>query len=241
VGRLLQRNRQEFLGLGVGFERQRTLNTGINLAPTLASWLRPRVIFASGFTFTRDPNQRVPVRELGDTAGAFRAPEAIGNSQRTEFGATISLASLAAGAFGDSTLFAKVFKGIQPFDVSYLRERRSSFDRVRFDPSLKYQFAYGRLGSFRGQNGIPATGAADLSTLTAGGSVQFPLGLLVRFNYRDQEGFTWALRSGQDEQTEGGVRCHGALPYSAIAAAGAAVAAVAGDAAAASGTLLTHS
>jgi hypothetical protein len=202
VGRLLQRNRQEFVGLDVGFERQRTLNTGINLAPTITSWLRPRVIFASGFTFTRDPNQRVPVRELGDTSGAFRAPEAIGNSQRTEFGATISLARLAAGAFGDSTVFAKVFKGIQPFDLSYLRERRSSFDRVRFDPSLKYQFAYGRLGSFRGQNGIPATGAADLSTLTAGGSVQFPLGLLVRFTYRDQEGFTWALRSGQDEQTE---------------------------------------
>jgi len=202
VGRLLQRDRQRLLGVDVGFERQRTLTTGINLAPILAGWLRPRVVFSSGFTFTRDPNQRVPVRELGDTAGGFRPPEAIGNSQRTELGATVSLARLAAGAFGDSTVFAKIFRGIQPFDVSYLRERRSSFDRVRFDPSLKYQFAYGRLGSFRAQNGVPSTGAADIATLTAGGSVQFPLGLVIRFNYRDQEGFTWSLRSGQNEQTE---------------------------------------
>jgi hypothetical protein len=202
VGRLLQRETEQFLGLDVGFERARTLATGLNIAPTIASWLRPRLIVTTGFTFNRDPNQRVPVRELSDSTGAFRPPETIGNSRRTELGATVSLARLAAGAFGDSTLFAKIFRGIQPFDVSFLRELRSAFDRVPFDASFKYQLAYGKLGSFRSQNGVPSTSAGDLTTLAAGGSVQFPLGLMLRLNFRDQEGYTWSLRSGQNEQTE---------------------------------------
>jgi hypothetical protein len=202
IGRLLQRETEQLLGVGVGFERARTLSTGLNIAPALASWLRPRFIMTTGFTFNRDPNQRVPVRELSDSTGAFRTPETIGNSRRTEFGATVSLARLAAGAFGDSTLFARLFRGIQPFDVSYTRDVRSSFDRVPFDASLKYQLAYGKLGSFRSQNGVPSSSAGDLTTLNAGGSVQFPLGFVVRLNYRDQEGYTWSLRSGQTEQSE---------------------------------------
>jgi hypothetical protein len=202
IGRLLARETEQFLGLGVGFERARTLTTGLNLAPPVASWLRPRVILSTGFTFNRDPNQRIPVRELSDSTGAFRTPETIGNSRRTELGATVSLARLAAGLLGDSTPFAKIFRGIQPFDVSYLRELRSAFDRVPFDASFKYQFAYGKLGSFRSQNGVPSTSAGDLTTLNAGGSVQFPLGLVLRLNYRDQEGYTWSARSGQDEQGE---------------------------------------
>lgn len=202
VGRLLQREREQFLGLNVGFERQRTISTSLNVAPAIASWLRPRFIVSTGFTFNRDPNQRVPVRELGDTAGAFRPPETIGNSRRLEIGATISLARLAAGAFGDSTFFAGIFRGIQPVDIALSRDLRSSFDRVRFDPSFDYQLGWGGLGSFRTRNGIPATAAGDIRALTAGGSVQFPLGLLLRLTYRDQEGFSWSLRSTQEEQTE---------------------------------------
>jgi hypothetical protein len=202
IGRLLQRERQQVLGLDVGFERQRTMSTGINLTPAVASWLRPRLVVGTGFTFNRDPNQRIPVRVDGDTAGAFRTPETISNSRRTEVGVTVSPARLAAGAFGDSTVFARLFRGIQSVDVAYSRDLRSSFDRVPFSPPLGYQLGLGGLGSFRSRAGTPASAASDLSTLTAGGSVQFPLGLQLRLNYRDQESFTWSLRSGQAEQTE---------------------------------------
>jgi len=202
VGRLLQRDRQQLLGLDVGFERQRTISTAINVAPAFASWLRPRLILSTGFTFNRDPNQRIPVRVEDDTAGAFRTPETIGNVRRTEVGASLSLARLASGVFGDSTVFAKIFRGIQPVDASYSRDLRSSFDRVPFTAPLGYQFALGGLQSFRMSNGIPASAAGDLQTITAGGGVQFPLGLALRVNYRDQEGLSWSLRSGQTEQTE---------------------------------------
>ena len=202
VGRLLQRERQEFLGLDVGFERQRAVTAGLNVTPAFTSWLRPRFILSSSFSFNRDPNQRVPVREIGDTAGGFRPPETIGNSRRGEVGATFSLARLIGGAVGDSTTFARIFHGVQPVDLSYSRELRSTFDRVPFDPSVGYQLGFGGVGSFRAHDGILASSAGDATSITAGGAVQFPLGLTLRLTYRDQEAFVWSLRSGQAEQTE---------------------------------------
>jgi hypothetical protein len=202
VGRLLQRERRELLGLDVGFERQRTATTGLNVTPAFTSWLRPRFIWSTSFTFNRDPNQRTPVREIGDTAGAFRAPETIGNSRQTEVGATFLLARLIGGAVGDSTTFARIFRGIQPVDLSYTRALRSTFDRVPFSPSAGYQLGFGGVGSFRERNGILASSAGEVTSFAAGGSVQFPLGLTVRLNFRDQETLTWSLRAGQTEQSE---------------------------------------
>lgn len=202
VGRLLQRERRELLGLNVGFERQRTVTTGLNVTPAVTSWLRPRFIVSSSFTFNRDPNQRTPVREIGDTAGAFRAPETIGNSRQTEVGATFSLARLVGGAVGDSTTFARIFRGIQPIDLSYTRVLRSTFDRVPFSPSAGYQLGFGGVGSFRARNGVLASSAGEATAISAGGSIQLPLGLTVRLNFRDQETFTWSLRAGQTEQSE---------------------------------------
>jgi hypothetical protein len=202
VGRLLQRERREMLGLDVGFERQRTVTTGFNVTPAFTSWLRPRLTLSSSFTFNRDPNQRVPVREIGDTAGAFRAPETIGNSRQTEVGATFSLARLIGGAVGDSSTLARIFRGFQPIDLSYSRVLRSSYDRAPFSPSAGYQLGFGGVGSFRARNGIPASSAGDATSISAGGSIQFPLGLTLRLTFRDQETFTWSLRAGQAEQSE---------------------------------------
>jgi hypothetical protein len=202
VGRLLQRERRELWGLDVGFERQRTLTTAFNVTPVFTSWLRPRFIVSTSFSFNRDPNQRVPVREIGDSAGAFRPPETIGNARRTEVGATFSLARLIGGAVGDSTVVARMFRGVQPIDLSYSRDLRSTFDRVPFDPSLHYQLAFGWAGSFRSRHGVLASSAGDATTIAAGGAVQFPLGLTLRVTFRDQETFTWSLRATQNQQSE---------------------------------------
>jgi hypothetical protein len=202
IARLLRARRQRFLGLGVGFERQRSFSTGINLTPAFASWLRPRFAFTSAFTLNRDPNQPLPVREIGDTAGAFRTPETIGNSRRRELGATFAPARLVGGVFGDSSFVTKVFRGLEPIDVSYSRELRSSFDRVPFDPSFGFQLGLGSVDEFRTRNGVPATSAGQLTARNAAGSVRFPLGLMMRLSYQDQETFNWSLRAGQDEQAE---------------------------------------
>ncbi|MDH3497735.1 MAG: cell surface protein SprA [Gemmatimonadota bacterium] len=202
IGRLLQRERRDLLGAGVGFERQRIITTALNVSPAIASWLRPRFLLTTRFTFNRDPNQRTPVRLDGDTAGAFRLPETLANTRRRELGLTVAPGRLLANLVGERTALGRAFLRIQPVDVAWSRELRSSFDRPPFGAPLGYQFALGGLESFRAREGVLATSAGDQRSRTAGGGVQLPLGLSARANYREQEAFTWSARGGATEQTE---------------------------------------
>ncbi|HSB53133.1 MAG TPA: hypothetical protein VLD58_02210, partial [Gemmatimonadales bacterium] len=74
LGRLATASRRRFLGLDVGVERDRQLNTALNLNPRFTSWLRPRYITGSTFVLSRSLSSRTPIREDGDTAGAFILP-----------------------------------------------------------------------------------------------------------------------------------------------------------------------
>lgn len=200
VSRLVGRERRQLAGLDMGFERQRAFSTSINVAPVISSWLRPRFAFGSSYSFNRDPNARNPVRLDGDTAGGFRPPTAFSNSRRREVGATVTPERLVASILGDSSLVTRLFRRIQPMDVAFLRDRRSSFDRPPFDAPLGYQLGLGTLEDFRFRNGIPATAAGENNAVTAGGGLLLPLGLSARANYRDQRSITWTRRLGQAEQ-----------------------------------------
>ncbi len=200
VGRLLKVASSRFLGWNVGFVRTKTMGVGFNVSPALASWFRPRFVFAGRSSFNRDPNNQLPVRLEGDTAGAYRLPESLSNSQHQEFGATVSIGQLAQGVFGDSSFVSRLFRRIQPIDAQLTRDFRSGFDRPTFDASLGYQLGLGGLGAFRAQRGVPATSAGDGRGRTVAGGLQLPLGLNVRLSYRDQQNTSWALRSWEAEQ-----------------------------------------
>jgi hypothetical protein len=200
VGRLLDRQRRQLLGADVGFERSRSLSTFVSVAPVLSRWLRPRFVFGSGFRLMRDPNSRQPVREEEDSAGAFRVPETIANSRRREIGSTLDLAQLARGLVGESSPLTRFLSVLLPADVTHSLERRSSFDRAPFAPSAAYHLALGGLDDFRARRGVPATAAAQLVTVTAGGGARLPLGAQVRLFYRDSRNTFWSRRG--DEQTE---------------------------------------
>jgi hypothetical protein len=200
VGRLLQRASARLLGWDVGFVRTKTMGVGFNVTPAVASWLRPRFAFAGRSSFNRDPNNQVPVRLDGDSAGAYRLPESLSNSQHREIGATLSIGQLAQGVFGDSSVIVRLFRRIQPIDASYSRDLRSGFDRPTFDASWGYQLGLGGLTSFRSQNGVPATSAGDSRARTIAGGVQLPLGMNVRLSYRDLQTASWTLRSWEAEQ-----------------------------------------
>lgn len=202
VARLIGRERRRLGGVNVGFERQRTFSTAINVSPVVASWIRPRLSFTSSYTFTRDPNARAPVRLDGDTAGAFRAPSTFANARHRELGATFTPHQLIAGLAGDSSFLTRGFRRILPVDVALLRDRRSSFDRPPFDAPLSYQLGLGSLQDFRFRNGVAATGAGETNSLTAGGGLLLPLGLSARANYRDQRAVTWSRRLGTAEQAQ---------------------------------------
>ena len=195
IGRLLETERRSLLGTDVGFERTRSLRTGMDLSPVVSAWLRPRLVILSSFNFSRDPTARDPVRAETDSSGAFLVPEAASNSRIREFGTTVDFARLVQGLVGDSNAIASLARGILPADISFERERGSNFNELTFAPDLEYQFALGGLSDFRQQEGTLAVSTAEVTTMTATGGSRLPLGGQIRLNYRNGQNTVWFRRS----------------------------------------------
>jgi hypothetical protein len=200
VGRLLDGARRGLAGKDVGFERSRVFTTGLNVSPVVSSWLRPRIALATRFALTRDPNARAAVRLEGDTLGAFKIPEILSNLHRRELGASLDVGRLARNLSGESVPVGAILGGLLPADVTYIRERRSMFDRAPFDPDLGYELGFGSLDAFRSQDGVPATSAAEVEDLSATGGTRLPLGAQARLTYREQRTTLWSRRV--DAQSE---------------------------------------
>jgi hypothetical protein len=197
IARLTQIERRTFLGMDVGFEAQRAINSLVALSPSARGWLRPRATYASTFALSRDPNARDPVRETGDTAGAFRLPAAFSNSRRVEVGTQLDAGRLGRKVFGDSSGLARALTRITTSDVSLSRTYASTFTRVGFTPTLGYQLALGGLDEFRAQRGLLASSASDNTAVTAGAGGALPLGLRATTSYRRSSGTSWVLRTDQ--------------------------------------------
>ena len=197
IGRLIRQGRASLLGQDIGIETQRTLGTFVNVTPRVGTWIRPRASLSSSFSFTRDPNARQPVREVGDTAGGFRVPAAFSNLRRVEAGTQLDPRQLAQAAFGDSAPLARWLGLLGNIDVAYSRQRTSSFASAGGVPAVGYQLGLGSMDGFRQIAGLVAAAATENSTLSGSGSGALPLGLRVNASYRRSSGVAWALRGEQ--------------------------------------------
>jgi Motility related/secretion protein len=198
IGRLVRAGQGEFLGQNVGIETQRNVNTFLSATPRLVSWLRPRASLSTSFTLRRDPNAQAPVRDIGDTAGAFHIPAAFTNSRVVNLGAQLDAHRLGQRLFGDSASLARLLGRLANLDLSWGRSYGSTFFGSPFVPSLGYQLAAGGFDSFRRQGGVAAGSASDNLNVNAAGAAQLPLGLRVSANYLRTNGVTWVLR-GTDQ------------------------------------------
>ncbi|HJS47580.1 MAG TPA: cell surface protein SprA [Gemmatimonadales bacterium] len=187
IGRLAGDDRQSFLGLDVGTERDRALSTSLTLAPRVTSWLRPRYSTGSNFGLVRYLSGRAPVREDGDTAGAFLLPQTYTNSRGRDLGAALDLERLLGGLLGDSNAVVRRLRGLRPLDASIGGSRSSTYDLATFEPGLGYQLGFGGLDDFLEQDGDQAIGASEIdrSTLTAGADLAY--GLSLSLSYSDVE------------------------------------------------------
>ncbi|MCZ6918860.1 MAG: cell surface protein SprA [Gemmatimonadetes bacterium] len=203
VGRLTGEERVTFFGKDIGFEREQTLSTRFTASPAINSWLRPRFSTSSSFVFHRDPNGRVAVQVDIDSLTIFRIPEAVSNFRQRLLGSTLDLRRLAEVIGGPTSTVARMFRGLFPADVSFLRERRSTFDRITFVPDMRYRLAFGNTDEFREQDGDLALSAVERGVWTVAGGTRLPLGFGLRFDYRRTESTTWARRGeSQSEITQ---------------------------------------
>jgi hypothetical protein len=201
IARVAQLARKSLLGLDVGFESQRTVGTFYGLTPRLMPWLQPRFTLSTGFSLTRDPNGRTPIRTGGDS-GAFRLPTAFSNSQRLDVGTQVDLGRLGRGLFGDSSAIVRGLSKVTSLDLGFSRDRSSSYSALATAPGLGYQLALTGLAAFRSQSGVPATSAIDNSTRHASGTVALPLGFRVTALYERTRGTSWLLRLSGQAQTQ---------------------------------------
>ena len=198
IGRLIQQGRSSLFGQDIGIETQRSLGTFVNVTPRVGSWIRPRASLTSSFSFARDPNARQPVRDVGDTAGAFHVPTAFSNVRRVEAGTQLDPRRLAQAVFGDSARAARWLGRLGNLDVAYSRQRTSLFGSAGGVPAFAYQLGLGGIDGFRRTAGLDAAAAAENATLTGGGSAALPLGVRVNASYRRTSGVSWTLR-GEDQ------------------------------------------
>jgi len=197
LGLLTRGARRSLLGHDVGLETQRSLNTLLSLTPSLTAWARPRLTFATTFVLRRDPNASGPVRDVGDTAGAFRLPAAFSNSQRLDLGARLDPRRLGQGLFGDSARVTRWLGRVTPIDLTYTRTRLSTFDRAPQTPSFGYQLPVGGFDGFRQEDGKLAGGASETENLSAIGGTALFLGLRANAVYAHSRTVTWVLRTDQ--------------------------------------------
>jgi hypothetical protein len=198
IGVLARQSRGRFLGIGVGFERSRSLGTHLNYAPRLLSWFAPRFGLTSTFGITRDANGREPERS-GDSTGAFRLPTAFANSRAADVGVTLDFSNALRGLVRDSAT-RRVLDRFRPIEYSNHLDRRSQFDRPGFGPDLSYQLGFGGRSAFRRQRARIATSASESRQNRLSSGLRLPLGLAVDGTYEDRTTLVWSQRgTGQQE------------------------------------------
>jgi hypothetical protein len=190
---------QRFLGMNLGFVRQRTVATHLTWTPPVAGWFHPRFNWTSNFGLSRDPNGSTPERTVGDTAGGYRLPTVWSNGMTSDLSANIDLSRLLRSLLGDSSGLRRALDRVTQVDLGRRIDRRSQYARAGFDPGLGYQLGLGGIGAFLGRDGRAASAASDNQQDRASVSVRFPLSVTVTGQYGQTDNTTWFLRGTQQQ------------------------------------------
>jgi hypothetical protein len=205
MGRVIAAQSASLFGANIGIETQRFMTTNLTFTPRMLA-IRPRLSVGTTFALARDANARDPVRDAGDSAGAFHVPTAFSNQRRVDAGAQFDIGRLARGVLGDSAKLARLLARITSLDLSYGTQLGSTFSRSADAPPPSYQFAFGGLDAFREVDGLLATSATQNATLTTSGAAVLPFGVRANASYRRTKGIGWSLRSDQQVPLRNTVR-----------------------------------
>ena len=191
VVRAASRERSQFLGVG-GIERERLMQTAVNITPLVTAWLRPRLDWGTSYSITRDPNARTLLEYESDTAD--RLPRRLAASQTFLAGTTVDLARAMRGYTRDSSLVRRLTGAVLPVDVTFNRSLLSAFDQTPIDPDAAYQFGIGGVRDFRKVRGRDATSAGVTTQLQVNNGLLLPLGLSLANRFQRTSTRNWTRR-----------------------------------------------
>lgn len=205
LGIVATTDRDQFLGANTGLERERAMQAGINISPPITAWFRPRLDFGTSYNMLRDPNTLSFTRGA-DSAGNFRIPRRLGNSQTMTAGLTLDLPR-AVKLYTDSASFLRGFLGgLQPVDVNFNRSLLSVYDGSSTRAPLLYQFALGGVDTFRELSGELATSAGLVTQLSVNQSINLPGGASIASRYQRINTRNWTRRFDERQEVVDGTQ-----------------------------------
>lgn len=196
VSIIAEGERNRFLGMDIGLERERTMSTSFSFAPIISAWIRPRADASASYTMSRDPNARALIR-TGDSTSALRLPRRLGNQQTVSLGTSLDFARAIVLYTSDSSFLRRIANSIQVVDVSWNRSLNSAFDGAPFTPGLGYQLALGGADKFLRVADRNATSAGHTNSFAVSNGIALPMGLRVSNRYEKVDNRRWTLRSNR--------------------------------------------
>jgi len=196
-------DRESFLGMDAGIERERQLSSSVTYAPEIAGWLRPRVDLASSFSLLRDPNAPLLSRDsLPSTPGSAEPPRLalrLGNARTITVGAGIDVAKAGTKYAGPASLAGRIAQYLQPIDVSITQGILSSYDAASDAPGIGYQLGIGSITGFRSLSGDVANSAGTSAQLSLSSGLNLPLDLAITSRTQRTTTRNWARRLEAEE------------------------------------------
>jgi hypothetical protein len=202
-----------------GFERERSLISGVSWTPIFSAWFRPRAELGTQYNMLRDPNVRsfttlpgvigidslLAAHDSAAAAASTTLPRRMTGAQTVSAGGTIDVARAFTNYMSDSAMAAHLGGLFAPVDVSYTRSLLSTLDVAPVDAPLLFQLGLGGPGSFRTVNGMNATSAGQTGTWSASGSLLLPLGTSFVNRYRHTSTQNWIDRPDLSQAQANGV------------------------------------
>jgi cell surface protein SprA len=177
--------RERLLGIDVGLERERQLNTTLQFNPVLVPYVRPNLSWTTSSYMQRDPQSRQLVR-TGDSTGAFRLPRRLSNNQTLNAGTSFVLSQAFRAWFGEDSRLGDFAARFDEMRLNYGRNLSSSFDAAPFSPGVGYAFAFGGRDDFLVKRGFTSTIASAGEQVSLEGGVR----LTDAFNVTSRSLFT---------------------------------------------------
>jgi hypothetical protein len=176
-------------GIGLGWERQRTLESRVEFRPQLTAWLRPGLGYTARFRGDRHASAWETLVVDDDTTAILQLhyqadrvltrslaldPEVLGRG----------LAEPGPGGEGDIVgALAAALRALRPIDLSWTSGADSRFERETAGPGLGYQFGLRGYDPFGDPGASSAAIAALRESFRARGGVQLPLETRVDVAY----------------------------------------------------------
>ncbi len=204
LGVVTNSERDRFFGASTGLERERAMQAGINIAPPINAWFRPRLDLGTTYNMLRDPNTLSFLRAQ-DSIGSYRLPRRLGNTQTMTAGFTLDIPRAVRGLDSGSVL-RRWLNAFQPIDVNLNRSLLSAYEGTPMQPSLRYQLGFGGINAFRRLGGDLATSAGIVNQLSLNNSIRLPLGATLANRYQRINTRNWTRRFDERQEIVDGTQ-----------------------------------